>query len=71
VSVVCQNVVCRYPAFRYSGLLTNGGFSTEPELALREDGIYETSGFPTAPNTRPKQPLQVAVVHRSKRRAGG
>jgi hypothetical protein len=57
-------------AFRYSGLLTNGAFSTEPAQALREDGIYETSDFPRAPKTRPKQPLQVAVVPRNRRRAG-
>jgi hypothetical protein len=58
-------------AFRYSGLLTNGDFSSEPDQALAEDGIYETCNFPRAPKTRPKQPLQIAVAPRNQRQAGG
>lgn len=41
-------------AFRCSGLLTNGRPSTEPDEALSENGIQETSGFPRRPTTRPR-----------------
>jgi hypothetical protein len=39
--------------FEKSGLLTNAGDSTEPDLALASYGILETSQFPTKPKTRP------------------
>jgi hypothetical protein len=42
------------PAFRCSGLLTNGRPSTEREEALSENGVQETSGFPNRPTTRPR-----------------
>ena len=40
-------------AFRGSGLLTNGCHSTEPLATLTQRRIYETSGFPKKPTTRP------------------
>jgi hypothetical protein len=40
-------------AFRKSGLLTNGLFSTEPVLHLQDRSISETEHFPDAPTTRP------------------
>jgi hypothetical protein len=41
------------PAFRGSGLLTNGRPSTEPLETLRKRRVFETSRFPKNPATRP------------------
>ena len=39
--------------FKSSGILTNATSSLEPDLALKANGILETSGFPDSPKTRP------------------
>jgi hypothetical protein len=43
-------------AFRISGILTNGQTSTELDAALAENGITETSTFPSNSKTRPPTP---------------
>lgn len=40
-------------AYQRSGILTNAQPSTEPDGALEENGLSETSGFPLSPKTRP------------------
>jgi hypothetical protein len=55
--------------FKYSGLLTNGDFSTERDAALSKRGICETKNFPHSPQTRPAAQLQIALASGSKRRA--
>jgi hypothetical protein len=40
-------------AFLESGLITNGGPSTERPAMLKQRKVSETSGFPKNPSTRP------------------
>lgn len=41
------------PSYQRSGILTNAQASSEPDGALRENFLLETSGFPFSPKTRP------------------